>query len=367
MKKLYVVDLEYIESRYTAQWKSFVPAYLTDKLIDSHEVVVIEGGDVPQMTSPGAFLNFGGTTVYKANQIEKIGRMICDGAVKDGDEFLFTDFWHPGILFLKYMSSLMGIHIKTHGLIHAGSYDPQDFLGRLDDKVWCRKTEEAMFAAFDHVYFATEFHVDLFGKTFFNQFTFKEEKAHLMRHGKIRIIGWPFDFMKEKIENDIKGIEKKDQVVFPHRIAPEKQLWTIDILRKELPEINFVVCQEMNLTKEEYHRVLGESKVVWSASLQETYGISTCVEGPLAGCIPFAPNSLSYAEIFEGRPFLYNSSFISSKHSFEHSIEYFKFMLRDMMKNYDGWKVSLENYTKGRLPEISSFSGFVEYIKADNS
>lgn len=367
MKTLYIVDLEYIESRYTAQWKTFIPEYLSRELIKTHKIEVIEGGDVPQMATPGAFLNFGGTTVYKANQIEKLGRLFCDGKIKDGDEFLFTDFWHPGILFLKYMSSLLNIKIKSHGMIHAGSYDPQDFLGRVEDKSWIRKTEEAMFEAFDHIYFATKFHVDLFGQTFFDREFNKEVQSHLIRSGKIRIIGWPFDFMKEKIDRDIGKVEKKNRIVFPHRIAPEKQLWTFERLKQELPEFEFFVCQDKNLTKEEYHRILGESKVVWSASLQETYGISTCVEGPLAGCIPFAPNSLSYAEIFEGRPFVYNSSFVSSSHAFDHSIEFFKLMIRDMMNNYDAWKVSLDLYVKEKLPEISSFSGFVDFIKQDNS
>ena len=62
--------------------------------------------DFPKKISSFKFLNFGGTNIYKAKQIETMGRMFCDGTVKAGDHFLFTDAWHPGIISLKYMKNL---------------------------------------------------------------------------------------------------------------------------------------------------------------------------------------------------------------------------------------------------------------------
>jgi len=343
MKKLYIVDLEYIESRYTAQWKTELPKYLRDKL-KTYEVVVIDGNDVPQMTTPGAFLNFGGTTVYKAQQIEKIGRMFCSDQIQEGDEFLFTDFWHPGIIFVKYMSTLLNKKVITHGLIHAGSYDPHDFLGRVEPNKWLRQTEMAMFESFDHVYFATFFHYTLFCETY-------GEDIFRMK-SKVRFTGWPFDFMKDKIEKDIYHIsEKKNIVVFPHRLAPEKQHWT------------FLRLKEALLTKKEYHELLGSAKVVWSAALQETLGISTCIEGPLAGCIPICPNSLSYAEIFRGRPFVYNAAFVSSEQSFEDNIPFFKTLIQSCMYDYPLWKKSIDLYVEERLHLYSSFDSFVDYLE----
>ena len=94
---------------------------------------------IPPATTPGAFLNFGGTNIYKSTQIEKIARAFTNGEVKSGDHILFTDAWHPGIINIKYMSELLGIKVITHGLWHAGSYDPADFLGRLiGDAPWVR-------------------------------------------------------------------------------------------------------------------------------------------------------------------------------------------------------------------------------------
>ena len=127
--KVWLIDLESVETRYTCQWKTHVP-----QLLQSHglEVELVEGAeDIPPATTPGAFLNFGGTNIYKSTQIEKLSRAFTEGQVKDGDHIIFTDSWHPGIINVKYMAELLGIKVITHGLWHAGSYDPADFLGRL--------------------------------------------------------------------------------------------------------------------------------------------------------------------------------------------------------------------------------------------
>ena len=79
MAKIFVVDLESVETRYTAQWKSHVPDLLKKA---GHNVQVISGPtDIPNATTPGAFLNFGGTNIYKSAQVQQIGRLFCDGAV----------------------------------------------------------------------------------------------------------------------------------------------------------------------------------------------------------------------------------------------------------------------------------------------
>ena len=284
---IYIIDLESVESRYTGQWKSHVPDLLSKA---GHNVQVISGPtDIPSATTPGAFLNFGGTNIYKSRQVEQMGRLFCDGAVHAGDHFVFTDAWHPGIINLKYMSELLGIPVTTHGLWHAGSYDPQDFLGRLvGDKPWVRHAEKSFFHAFDHNYFATDFHIEMFRNNLFgeDQFSYKS----------ITRTGWPMEYMKETLA-DYWTIPKRDLILFPHRIAPEKQVEIFRDLAKWLPQYEFVVCQDQQLTKHEYHTLLGESKIVFSANLQETLGIS-CYEGALVDVIPMVPDRLSYSEMY---------------------------------------------------------------------
>jgi hypothetical protein len=85
--------------------------------------------------------------------------------------------------------------------------------------------------------------------------------------------------------------------LFPHRVAPEKQVDIFRSLAMQLPQYDFVVCQDEKLTKDEYHKLLSEAKIVFSANLQETLGIS-CYEGALLGAIPMVPDRLSYKEMY---------------------------------------------------------------------
>jgi hypothetical protein len=303
MAKVFLVDLESVETRYTGQWKVHVPALLRKA---GHHVNIISGPtDIPSATTPGAFLNFGGTNIYKASQVEQMGRLFCSGAVKPGDHFLFTDAWHPGIINLKYMSELLNIPVVTHGLWHAGSYDPQDFLGRLvGDKPWVRNAERSFYHAFDHNYFATDFHIELFMRNLLNSGLvaenpwFEEDLREVFegRFPKIIRTGWPMEYMDNTLTM-YKNMPKRNLIVFPHRIAPEKQVEIFRDLATHLPQYEFVVCQDQELTKNEYHNLLGEAKIVFSCSLQETLGIG-CYEGAIVDAIPMVPDRLSYSEMY---------------------------------------------------------------------
>jgi hypothetical protein len=292
MARVFLVDLEAVETRYTGQWKTHVPHLLKKA---GHNVQVISGPeDIPRATTPGAFLNFGGTNIYKSSLVEQISRLFCAGRISAGDHFIFTDAWHPGIINLKYMSELLGIPVVTHGLWHAGSYDPQDFLGRLvGDRPWVRHAEQSFFHAFDHNYFATDFHIKMFGKNLLGanmgtMYAYKESN-------KIVQSGWPMEYMTDTLLM-YKNMPKRDLILFPHRIAPEKQVEIFRDLKEHLPQYEFVVCQDQQLTKNEYHNLLGEAKLVFSANLQETLGISW-YEGAVVDAIPMVPDRLSYSEM----------------------------------------------------------------------
>ena len=284
--KVYLVELEPVETRYTAQWKEHLPKQMINAGLD---VEVITGpADAPQDTTPGAFLNFSGTNYWKSEQLKTISQMFADGTVQDGDYFLYTDAWNPTVLQLKYMSELLGVDIKIGGMWHAGSYDPADFLGRLiGDTPWCRLAEESMYNVFDHNFFATQFHIDMFLESFPN-----------VDQSKIHRVGWPMEYMEPLLrEYDIPA-NKMDIVLFPHRVAPEKQVDIFKDLGKEFTDVEFVVAQEQNLTKDEYHTMLSRSKIVFSANQQETLGIS-CFEGAVVGATPMVPDRLSYIEMYD--------------------------------------------------------------------
>jgi hypothetical protein len=334
---IFIVDIEAVESRYTGQWKSHVPDLLKKA---GHNVQVISGPeDIPNATTPGAFLNFGGTNIYKSAQVEQIGRLFCDGSVRANDHFLFTDAWHPGIINLKYMARLLGIPVTIHALWHAGSYDPQDFLGRLiGDAPWVRHAEQSFFHAVDHNYFATDFHIDLFSESF-SETLDDEWKLTMIEQGKIIRTGWPMEYFQD-ILSPYKGMKKRDMILFPHRIAPEKQVEIFRDLATHLPQYEFVVCQDQQLTKHEYHTLLGQAKMVFSANLQETLGISW-YEGAVVDAVPMVPDRLSYSEMaFD--TFKYPSKWTES---FDAYTVYRPDICRTIMTHMD--------YYNTRLPQVA--------------
>lgn len=329
MANVFLVDLESVSTRYTGQWKTHVPNLLRK---EKHNVKVISGPeDIPSSTTPGAFLNFGGTNIYKSRQVEEIGRLFCAGAVGANDHFIFTDAWHPGIVNLKYMSELLGVPVKIHALWHAGSYDPEDFLGRLiGNTPWVRHAEKSFYHAIDHNYFATEFHIEMFVKNLLEY-----ENSDIVRHyAKHKIIrsGWPMEYMPETLR-PYSRMDKRDLILFPHRIAPEKQVEIFRDLKTSLPQYEFVVCQDQELTKNEYHNLLGQAKIVFSANLQETLGIS-CYEGALCGAIPMVPDRLSYNEMYE-EWCLYPSEWTSTWGNYLNNKHHLIETIIDHVENYE--------------------------------
>jgi glycosyltransferase involved in cell wall biosynthesis len=354
MARVFLVDLEAVETRYTGQWKTHFPALLRK---EGHNVQVLSGPtDIPAATTPGAFLNFGGTNIYKSSQVEQISRLFCSGSIHAGDHFIFTDAWHPGIINLKYMSELLGIPVVTHGLWHAGSYDPQDFLGRLvGDKPWVRHAEKSFFHAFDHNYFATDFHIKMFTHNLLGY-----TPAVHGETDKIVRSGWPMEYMKDTLSM-YKGMPKKNIILFPHRIAPEKQVEIFRDLKEQLPQYEFVICQERQLTKNEYHNMLGEAKLVFSANLQETLGISW-YEGAVVDTIPMVPDRLSYSEMsFE--EFKYPSEWTESFEAYQTHRSSVVERIIDYMENYEKFLPRLNKQVDELEENFFSCNKLLEILK----
>jgi glycosyltransferase involved in cell wall biosynthesis len=244
---------------------------------------------------------------------------------------------------------LLGIPVTIHALWHAGSYDPQDFLGRLiGDAPWVRHAEKSFFHAIDHNYFATNFHIEIFVDNLLESECkienpwYEEDFKDLLDSAKIIRTGWPMEYM-EDILTPYKGMPKRDLILFPHRIAPEKQVEIFRDLKDQLPQYEFVICQEQQLTKNEYHNLLGEAKIVFSANLQETLGIS-CYEGAVVDTIPMVPDRLSYTEMYD-EGFKYPSEWTES---FEKYQSYKQNLCNHIV-------ATMEHYEK-RLPKLKALT-----------
>ena len=342
----YIVDIEAVDTRYTKQWKEYLPKQL--QRATNANVTVISGGEVPQATTPGAFLNFAGTNNYKSQQMLEISRLFANGEIKDGDYFLYTDAWNPTVIQLRYMAELLGVSIRIGGLWHAGSYDPHDFLGRLiGDKPWVRHAERSMYECYDDNYFATQFHIDLFAKSL------------RMDPNKNHRVGWPMEYLANSLDS-YKGMEKRNLILFPHRIAPEKQPEIFYDLKDSMSQYEFVVCQDKQLTKNEYHNLLGEAKIVFSANLQETLGISW-YEGALVDTIPMMPDRLSYSEMALPK-FKYPSEWTESLHSYKKNKTKVMNLITEYMENYDSYLLDMQQQVNKLKVEFFSGTALYKHI-----
>ena len=111
---VYIIDIEAVDTRYTAQWKKHLPQQLRKRTDD---VVVISGGETPQATTPGAFLNFGGTNVYKSKQLEQIGECSVKGKLRLATIFCIP---MPGILQLYNYATWQSYWVLAFALVASG-------------------------------------------------------------------------------------------------------------------------------------------------------------------------------------------------------------------------------------------------------
>src|SRR3990172_5276843 len=203
---IYIIAIEPIDSRYSGEWVKYVPDQIRNAT--GMEVEQIFGQPITNEPTTGAFLDFAATNQWKNDQASVIAKKFSNGEIVDGSYFLFMDAWNPTAFEVRYMADLFGVNIKIGGLFHAGSYDPYDFLGRkIKDKKWSYAFEVALYNLYDHNFFATIYHKDLFETT-------------LGVSCKSFITGWPMEYLSDLI---VDNSQKENLIVFPHRISSEKQ------------------------------------------------------------------------------------------------------------------------------------------------
>lgn len=337
MSQIFIMALEPLETRYTGQWFTGLPLLLEQEAKRFNRDVTVHniaGEQVENTVTDGAFLNFSATNIWKNTQLNAMAEKFADGSIKPGDHVLFTDAWHTGVQQIKYMSELLDIPVVIHSMWHAGSYDPQDFLGRkIKDKTWSLSFERSVFFASDYNYFATEFHIKLFMDTVLKNDIGPQNFAFPIK--RVVRAGQPHNLLVQELEK-FKGKTKKRQVLFPHRIAPEKQPEIFRDLAAAMPDVKFIICQESKLTKDEYHTLLAESMIVFSANLQETLGISA-MEGIIVDTLPLLPNRLSYTEMYVPE-FLYPSEWTENWASYETHKDKLVARIYDMLDNYGNYR-----------------------------
>lgn len=309
-----IVPLEKLDNRYTEHWYNYIPKQLENYV--GEPVKIVEGEGLSNKTSEGAFLNWSSTVYYKHIQSAVISRLFYNGHIKNGDVFFYTDAWNTTSLDLRYMADLCGIDIKICGIWHAGSYDDHDILGmKIKNRRWSQCLERAMYENYDMNFVASYHHKKMFCDILEIEIPYKLE-----------VVGFPMEYYKE-MDFTYDVSKKKNKIVFPHRISPDKQPEVFENLSRLLPEYEFVFTQKLNLDKQSYYNLLKESKIVFSSSLHENLGIGT-FEACMCGCIPVLPNRLSYRE-------MYDTTFIY------HNIDEAARMIKNFIENYEKYLIKL--------------------------
>ena len=293
-RNLYVLTLEPLEQRYTAQWYS----YWKQEFSNYFNVIYIDGPKMSDKIESGQFLDINKTNIWKAEQVKKVSTLFAEKKIKDDDIFIWMDFWHFGITAVKYMIQLQKMNCKMYGYCHAGSYDPWDFIAQAGLDKWASYNEVGWFRALDGSFVATHYHKQLIC----------DRNEGVINPSKIHVVGFPMDWeaeIKSKLKHRRWNRPRKQLIVFPHRIAPEKQPKSFDDLAIDFPKAEFVKTMEVTKTKKEYYNLMSDALAMFSNNKQETFGIGT-VEALMMDVVPIVPNRLSYRELYDSR-FLYNN------------------------------------------------------------
>lgn len=287
MKTLIHLPIEPFEGRYSKDWLEWYKNASIDSGFD--EKFFLSENQYDKITH-GSFLDVFGTCIYKVDQMFGLLNWIQEehrnGRNWSETIFFFHDLWNPEVIHLKYIRDALKLPFKIAGMLHAGTYDPYDFLTQSGMETWGSYIEHGMWKETDAIFVATEFHRRLLCS------------SRYLNPDKVYISGFPI-YPRHKIYE----VHNKDRsVVFPHRLNEEKNPHLFERLKEEIEKmdphgVSFVRTYDLKQTKDEYYKELTKHRVAVSFSNQETWGIAMqeCV---FAGCLPLVPDKLSYSEMY---------------------------------------------------------------------
>jgi len=308
--RVFYVPIEPLEERYTKQWYVWFPQKFKSYGIDC---ITIEGEPLTNRVEVGEFLDINSTLAYKSSQLRKIAELFHTKQIVPGDTFYIADLEFWGVESIKYLSVLNKIPVKIFGFMHAGSYDVEDFMNPC--RPFAQYFEQGWFSICEKIFVGSQYHKELLKKSFPNMASELEEK--------VIVTGNPWN-TKEAL-CIVGKFEKRNQIIHSNlpdwRKRPNLFLNLVPLIKKARPDVNIVLTtsrrewgtgwlrncaldlQEKgyleikeDLLKSEYYKILAESKVMFSATMQETFGYCI-VEAMTFDTIPIVPNRLSCPEV----------------------------------------------------------------------
>lgn len=274
--------IEPIERRYSVEWAQWFEEAFTR---NGMHYITFDGTTSPKPPSRGEFLDPITTGIWKLEQLAHFLAHIRRR--RDFKYVLFLhDGWFPGIEILPYIRDLAGYNIKIAGWWHAGSYDETDLLGLKGCNSWAYGLEESWLSASSAVFVGTEYHASKLLQSYYST---------LKQMDNLHIVGLPVAHPTNPT-----NLNRERRVVWPHRISQDKQPEVFERLSKEpvFKDVQFVRTLDLNLNKQEYHKLLSTSVAAVSTATHENFGIGM-VEAAMEGCYPICPRGLAYKETME--------------------------------------------------------------------
>ena len=315
-RKVFLLPIEPLESRYSAQWARWIPTAFSAAGYDGG---VINGCPLTDHIETGTFLDINSTLHYKATQLAGIAKMFYKKMINPGDIFFVSDLEFWGIESIRYLSVLNKIPVKIYGFLHAASYTKGDFMEPCAE--FAQIFERGWINICDKVFVGSNYH-----KRKIIRCRAKDEAEAVEWHrNKIVVSGNPWDGLDAWDGLDGDGYTKVKQVIFPNR--PDLEKCPVDSLQVAIelkairPDVNMVFCtarkqwgddelrayaQELvdlgiielheGISKKEYYNLLVLSMVMVSNTAEENFGYCV-IEACNFGCQPVVPDAFSHPEL----------------------------------------------------------------------
>jgi len=264
---LYILPIEPMDMRFSIQWEEWFKTVFRGDEIDYQWITPDDWRDRRVEPTPGGFFNPSASMQFKAACIAKL----LTYNLKHWDAVLALDGEYPGLEALEYVRMMAGVNFKIFSIWHAGTYDRHDQTTKRGLTRIGARLEEVLFDICDSVFVATDFHKRLICTN------------RMVDAERIHVTGLPIDAVR--LQRFSAGIDTARQgIVFAGRLTEEKGY---DIVKRMIKSTkgNWVITHEKNMPKDDYYKLLGESRIIVVPSRQETFGYAA-IEAISAGCMP---------------------------------------------------------------------------------
>ena len=318
MRKLYYMGLEAYEARYTLQLTAWNARVFDERGIDW---VNVPGStiDDSKAINVGQVLDAHGRSYFAMSQMMNLVQMMKNGEVTGEDVVFFEDMFQPGIESLPYIMDQVPTEQRPQVWVRclAQTVDPDDFVHVWGMRDWMMKYEALV-----------------------NEFVTGVLASNEEMVANMKVAGWTApiynvsglafdaDEVRSRVPDPIAFQDRPYRVAFSSRWDQEKQPhWFMDLIEAQAAQGDVQIewalfqggplrsndpsavqrAQELeqrgllsiheNLSKNEYYRELGDSRVLFNCALQD-WTSNTVSEADALGTNVVFPAYRSFPEIF---------------------------------------------------------------------